>query len=59
MMDYIRRLRLCIKWFQEIEGGYLLEQENLREMVESVENKCDNLGMLIEVLVLVLQLGDF
>ncbi|KAL8144227.1 hypothetical protein V2J09_017259 [Rumex salicifolius] len=44
MMDYIRRLRLCIKWFQEIEGGYLLEQENLREMVEFVEKKCNDMG---------------
>ena len=49
MMDYIRRLRVCIKWFQEIEGGYLLEQENLRELVESVENKCNDLGTLIRL----------
>ena len=44
MMDYIRRLRLCIRWFQEVEGGYLLEQENLRELLESAEKKCAEMG---------------
>jgi len=44
MMDYIRRLRLCIRWFQEVEGGYLLEQENLRELLESAEKKCVAMG---------------
>ncbi|XP_057950155.1 kinesin-like protein KIN-14N [Malania oleifera] len=39
MMDYIRKLRLCIKWFQELEGSYLLEQETLRNMLEMNERK--------------------
>ncbi|KAL8170234.1 hypothetical protein V2J09_022038 [Rumex salicifolius] len=48
MMDYIRRLRLCIRWFKEIEGAYLSEQENLREMVECIERKCNDMEMLMQ-----------
>ncbi|GAB4846221.1 Kinesin-like protein KIN-14C [Ancistrocladus abbreviatus] len=48
MMDYIRRLRLCIRWFQELEGGYLLEQEHLREILESAEKKCCDIEVLMQ-----------
>lgn len=40
MTDYIRKLRLCIKWFQELEEGHIVEQEKLRSLLESVEQKC-------------------
>ncbi|KAG5545000.1 hypothetical protein RHGRI_017457 [Rhododendron griersonianum] len=40
MMDYIKTLRLCIKWFQELEGNYLLEQENHKDLLETAEKKC-------------------
>uniref|UniRef100_A0A7N0UX87 Kinesin-like protein n=1 Tax=Kalanchoe fedtschenkoi TaxID=63787 RepID=A0A7N0UX87_KALFE len=39
--DYIRRLRLCIKWFQELEGNYLEEQEKLQTMLDAVERRCN------------------
>ncbi|RXH87339.1 hypothetical protein DVH24_028839 [Malus domestica] len=29
MSEYIKRLKLCIKWFQELEESYLLEREKL------------------------------
>ncbi|GAB2284643.1 hypothetical protein Dimus_019095 [Dionaea muscipula] len=48
MMDYIKRLRLCIRWFRDLEGGYLLEQEQLREMLESAEKKCDEMEVMIQ-----------
>ncbi|XP_010694266.2 kinesin-like protein KIN-14N isoform X1 [Beta vulgaris subsp. vulgaris] len=48
MMDYIRRLRLCIRWFQELEGGYLLEQDNLRELLQAAERKCSDMEMLMQ-----------
>lgn len=48
MMDYIRRLRLCIRWFQEVEGGYLLEQDNLRELLQAAEIKCSEMEMLMQ-----------
>ncbi|KAJ4726157.1 Kinesin-like protein [Melia azedarach] len=40
MMDYIKRLRLCIKWFQELEGDYAFEHERLRNALELTEQKC-------------------
>ncbi|KAK9267120.1 hypothetical protein L1049_009539 [Liquidambar formosana] len=40
MNDYIKRLRLCIKWFQELEKSFLLEEEKLRNSLESAERKC-------------------
>ncbi|KAJ8428671.1 hypothetical protein Cgig2_006345 [Carnegiea gigantea] len=44
MMDYIKRLRLGITWFQEVEGGHLSEQESLRALLESAEKKCTEMG---------------
>ncbi|KAK9674386.1 hypothetical protein RND81_12G229300 [Saponaria officinalis] len=48
MMDYIRRLRLCIRWFQEVEGGYIIEQDNLRELIDSAEKKCFDIEVMME-----------
>ena len=44
-MDYIKRLRLCIKWFQELEGCYLFEQEKLQNALEFNESQCAEMGM--------------
>ncbi|PIA50810.1 hypothetical protein AQUCO_01200221v1 [Aquilegia coerulea] len=41
--QYIKRLRLCIKWFQESEESNLLEQEKLRNLLESADIKCTDL----------------
>ncbi|KAK8706089.1 hypothetical protein V6N13_049666 [Hibiscus sabdariffa] len=43
MMEYIKRLRLCIKWFQELEGEYAFEQEKLRSALELTERKCSEI----------------
>lgn len=43
MADYIKKLRLCIKWFQDLEQNYLLEQEKLRTLLESTDTKCTHL----------------
>ncbi|GMI63705.1 kinesin 3, KINESIN-LIKE PROTEIN IN ARABIDOPSIS THALIANA C [Hibiscus trionum] len=40
MMEYIKRLRLCIRWFQELEGEYAFEQEKLRCALELTERRC-------------------
>ncbi|CAL1354388.1 unnamed protein product [Linum trigynum] len=40
MLDYIRRLRLCIRWFQDVEGNYLFEQEKLLTALEFAEGRC-------------------
>ncbi|KAL0535147.1 hypothetical protein IC582_029470 [Cucumis melo] len=38
--DHNKRLKLCIKWFQQIEESHLLEEERLRTALESAEKKC-------------------
>ncbi|EOA12956.1 hypothetical protein CARUB_v10025939mg [Capsella rubella] len=61
MMDYIKRLRLCIRWFQELELDYAFEQEKLKNALElnekhcadmevSLRNKEEELNMIIEEL---------
>ncbi|KAA8519950.1 hypothetical protein F0562_014140 [Nyssa sinensis] len=40
MNDHIRKLKLCIKWFQEVEEGHTQEEEKLRIRLESSERKC-------------------
>nr|XP_043628795.1 kinesin-like protein KIN-14N [Erigeron canadensis] len=47
MKDYIKRLRMCIKWFQELEGDLLLQQEKNWKIVESAEKKCNDMEMLM------------
>lgn len=44
MSDYIRRLKQCIKWFQQLEGTYLIEQDKLKSLLESAEKKCIDMG---------------
>ncbi|EPS70906.1 hypothetical protein M569_03849 [Genlisea aurea] len=43
MSECIKRLKLCIKWFQQVEGKYILEQESLKNLLESAENKCSDI----------------
>ncbi|KAI4390107.1 hypothetical protein MLD38_002255 [Melastoma candidum] len=43
MSDYIKRLRLCIKWFQEVEVGYVQELGQLRVALESAEQRLDEI----------------
>ncbi|KAF8055299.1 hypothetical protein N665_1299s0001 [Sinapis alba] len=61
MMEYIKRLRLCIRWFQEVELDYAFEQEKLKnalvlnekhcaDMEASLKNKEEELNMIIEQL---------
>lgn len=39
MIEYIKKLRICIRWFTELEDGYLAEQEKLRSMLDSEEKR--------------------
>ncbi|XP_030443942.1 kinesin-like protein KIN-14N [Syzygium oleosum] len=43
MLDYIKRLRLCVKWFQELEDSYLQEQERLRNALNYTQQRLDEL----------------
>lgn len=47
MSDYIKRLRPCLKWFQELEVGYVQEQERLRVALESAERRLDEIGTVL------------
>ncbi|TMW91891.1 hypothetical protein EJD97_013771 [Solanum chilense] len=49
MSDYIRRLKLCIKWFQQLEGNYVTEQASLSGMLESAEKKCNEMEVVMNV----------
>ncbi|XP_028786543.1 kinesin-like protein KIN-14C [Neltuma alba] len=42
MGDFIRRLRLCVKWFQKLEETYIEEKEKLQSALESAEKKCSD-----------------
>lgn len=44
MTNHIRKLRLCIKWFQELEEGHLVGQEKLHSLLEFAEKKCTIIG---------------
>ncbi|ONK65923.1 uncharacterized protein A4U43_C06F2380 [Asparagus officinalis] len=39
MIEYIKKLKACIRWFMELEDGYLLEQEKLRSLSEAEEKR--------------------
>lgn len=47
LADYTKRLKLCIKWFQHVEEGHLLEEEKLRNALSSAEQKCTDTGNFV------------
>ncbi|CAK9142309.1 unnamed protein product [Ilex paraguariensis] len=48
MTEYIKKLRQCIRWFQENEGNFLSEQEKLKNMLDSAEKKCTDIEVLMK-----------
>lgn len=48
MVEYIKKLKLCIKWFQELEGIFLFEQEKLQNMLDVAEQKCNDTEVQME-----------
>ncbi|XP_019453811.1 PREDICTED: kinesin-like protein KIN-14N isoform X2 [Lupinus angustifolius] len=49
MMDYIRRVKVCIKWFQDLEMNYSLEQERLKNSLELTQHKCAEIELLLKI----------
>lgn len=47
MMEYIKKLRMCVRWFQEFEGELSIEHEKLKKMFESAEKKSNDMEMLM------------
>ncbi|XP_042473345.1 kinesin-like protein KIN-14N [Zingiber officinale] len=39
MIEYIKKLRICIKWYMDLEDGYLAEQEKQRHLMETEEKR--------------------
>ncbi|KAG7962733.1 hypothetical protein I3843_09G079700 [Carya illinoinensis] len=40
MSEHIKRLKLCINWFQQTEENHVTEKEKLQSAMETVEKKC-------------------
>lgn len=46
MTEYIKRLRRCIRSFQELEGNYLFEHDKLKNLLELAEKKYNDMELL-------------
>lgn len=44
MVEHNKRLKLCVKWFQQVDENHGLEKEKLRSELESAEKKCSDTG---------------
>ncbi|QCD87196.1 kinesin-like protein KIN-14N isoform X1 [Vigna unguiculata] len=49
MVDYIKRLKVCIRWFQDLEMYYSLEQEKLKNSLEMTQKKCTEIELLLKI----------
>ncbi|XP_057766506.1 kinesin-like protein KIN-14N [Salvia miltiorrhiza] len=48
MDDCIKRLKQCIRWFQQREGNHVTEQEKLKTLLELAEKKCSDVELLMK-----------
>lgn len=44
MNELTRKLKLCVKWLQEVEEGHVQDKEKLRSTLESSERKWTETG---------------
>ncbi|KAF7822856.1 Kinesin-like protein KIN-14N [Senna tora] len=49
MVEYIKRLKVCIRWFQDLELSYSLEQEKLKNSLELTQQKCIEIELLLKI----------
>lgn len=47
MIDFIKRLKQCIKWFVHLEANYVAEQEKNKKLLDLAEKKCNDTGKLV------------
>ncbi|KAH7569065.1 hypothetical protein JRO89_XS06G0097000 [Xanthoceras sorbifolium] len=45
MIEHNKRLKLCVKWFQQVDENHNLDKEKLRSALESAEKKCSDTEM--------------
>lgn len=51
MIDFIKRLKQCIKWFVQLEAHCVEEQEKIEKLLELADKKCGDTGMLVRRLI--------
>lgn len=51
MIDFIKRLKQCIKWFLQLELNYVEEQGKIKKLLELAEKKCNDTGKLVLCLI--------
>jgi kinesin family protein C1 len=44
MSEYIKRLRACIRWYVDLEDGYLAELEKLRGQIDTENTRHAEFG---------------
>ncbi|CAI8617556.1 unnamed protein product [Vicia faba] len=49
MVDYIKRLKVCTRWFQDIEMSYSIEQERLKNSLEMTQQKSVQIELLLKI----------
>ncbi|KAL2476219.1 Kinesin-1 [Abeliophyllum distichum] len=48
MAECIKKLKQCIRWFQQLEGNIVTEQEKLKNLLELAEKKCNDMEALMK-----------
>ncbi|KAK9906151.1 hypothetical protein M0R45_002811 [Rubus argutus] len=48
LTEYIKRLKPVIRWFQELEGSYLLEHEKLQNSLQVSELQRSEMDLLLK-----------
>ncbi|XP_022877512.1 kinesin-like protein KIN-14N [Olea europaea var. sylvestris] len=48
MSECIKKLKQCIRWFQQLEGNLVTEQEKLKNLLELAEKKCNDMELLMK-----------
>ncbi|XWS12775.1 hypothetical protein CRYUN_Cryun37aG0119200 [Craigia yunnanensis] len=44
-VEHNKRLKLCLKWFQQCDGNHVLDKEKLKNSLESAEKKCTDIEL--------------
>ncbi|CAI9784171.1 unnamed protein product [Fraxinus pennsylvanica] len=48
MAECIKKLKQCIRWFQQQEVNFITEQEKLKNLLEAAEKKCNDMDEAIK-----------
>lgn len=48
MLEIIKRLKQCIRWFQQLEVNYVVEQDKLKNLLELADKKCNDLELFMK-----------